>query len=1311
MTSTIHPLARHGTTQSERLLKSLIPENLQLDDRSLVDVLAFAGDFAKQVRFWDSNNAPDGNWNCFFDKDATVLLAIVAATDLDELRINYRSDELKFVQACREEKQTENKTECEKALSKLHPLVLHIFNVAKKLLDICQKLPPNHPLKAETQALIREKLGIKTNPKGQKEVDTPIGKLISYHKGIVSKEEAKDLYKLYKSFLTPSPCQEAWGLTPHDFNCIEYNPHIDAQDRETLWRLFLAFYKVLALVVTKAEKAFNLALHGRRDHPPHIALFLAFVLLFRRYHQADMNGLVGKHLLYYYQDVLRLQQRREIPDRVHIVFEIAQNIETYRLQKDTLLLGGKDTLGLDRLYTLTDELVINKAKLIEKQNLYFYKDKDDNKTTPIALPAADLKDGIKTPYPAKEKAWHPLSGLALYKKWVGKNRLLNISKRAFSRSETLFQEKTNDQLNAIIAKPGLIISSPELWLAKGGDRTIKVVFDKKMPLDKFYIDISTAEKPLVINQNRLDIEGELLVQEMQLTIDNQDVLGNISITGSIEGSNKASLTLVYFVGRDNTKKEFTIRGDFDLHKQEIKITDRNTTNIQFLNFKDNSIIVAGKIYTLNLPESNIKGEIRFLDPEKEIFISLPSSFPAIAPPKNEQDRIGGEIPFIRFRLKENADYEAVSKFEFSSISIQTGNNNLKNISLQVGSTQYAPTSEIPLIGSTTSETTLMLYATAPELSVKNVKDAKLTLPFKDKESHGRVISIEMGLSEVSSSFNVERQFINAETFENPLLYTVTTPYAFFKKKITILQGNENSPINLFKIPPESVSISYQSEAAVPAALYWLDFLGGYSKIREDKFSIVPLNILPSFEKPIEVTPTKDTEGATKTADGNLRLGFEALQPGQTLSLLFHFAEGTGNPDKIAPDEIVWSYLRQNQWIRIPPQFILMDETLGLRQTGIVRLQIPADINNQNTLAIGQDGRRDLYWLQVSATENSEEDVSVDALPELIDIFPQAATAVFQNNQNEVAHLENGLPAQTIAQLRYRDPNVSKVEQPFVSFDGRLPEGTDRHAYYRRIHERLRHRQRAITLWDYERIILEAFPKVAIAKCLTHTRDIDVLRPGFVTLGVVPYPERMQGNHTYYPIFNAGFLETIERYLNRHNSYFVSGQGGGVVCCCAHDADDCGCDHDGDLLIRNALFEPVRLQVCVKFRKGKDEFYYKKQLNEDLKNFLAPWAVNSQTPLLFGTKIYTVELLRFLENLDYIDVVMGLKVKHFANREMAEKFEYLLEFEEKEIIAPFTSRSVLTTYLDVLNEDNDNVIDHDIKIIEDQSCCADCMPKL
>ena len=46
------------------------------------------------------------------------------------------------------------------------------------------------------------------------------------------------------------------------------------------------------------------------------------------------------------------------------------------------------------------------------------------------------------------------------------------------------------------------------------------------------------------------------------------------------------------------------------------------------------------------------------------------------------------------------------------------------------------------------------------------------------------------------------------------------------------------------------------------------------------------------------------------------------------------------------------------------------------------------------------------------------------------------------------------------------------------------------AFYVRVSERLRHKARAITIWDYEHLILEAFPLIHKVKCLNHTKSVD-----------------------------------------------------------------------------------------------------------------------------------------------------------------------------------------------------------------------------
>jgi hypothetical protein len=371
----------------------------------------------------------------------------------------------------------------------------------------------------------------------------------------------------------------------------------------------------------------------------------------------------------------------------------------------------------------------------------------------------------------------------------------------------------------------------------------------------------------------------------------------------------------------------------------------------------------------------------------------------------------------------------------------------------------------------------------------------------------------------------------------------------------------------------------------------------------------------------------------------------------------------------------------------------------------VLFQIPTDINNNNTWIKGRDNRIDLYWLRASAIEIPDDLIYVDALPMLIDIHVNAAEATFVNDNNTEDHLEPGLPAETISALQLSDVNVKSVTQPYISFQGRPSEKSDKYGYIRRLHERLRHRNRAVTLWDYERLVLEAFPSVAVIKCLTHTRRIYTARPGYVTLAAIPHPDKMTGNGKYHPAFNAGELKAIKNFIKTRNTYFVGGHGDPEFCCCE---DDCKCDHDDNRLeVINARFEPIRLKVCVRFHEGRDIPYYTKALNEALKDFLAPWATGRRT-LLFGVAVSMTRLLQFLETLDYVDVILGLQVKHFRTAEIAELYEENVPWEtprNKDAIVPFTAASVLTTYLDKLNEDNPHVIDHVINVVATHEKCS------
>ncbi|MCG8326447.1 MAG: hypothetical protein MI974_02120 [Chitinophagales bacterium] len=360
------------------------------------------------------------------------------------------------------------------------------------------------------------------------------------------------------------------------------------------------------------------------------------------------------------------------------------------------------------------------------------------------------------------------------------------------------------------------------------------------------------------------------------------------------------------------------------------------------------------------------------------------------------------------------------------------------------------------------------------------------------------------------------------------------------------------------------------------------------------------------------------------ANGNLYIGIENLQPGGTLSLLFTVLAGSEKePEALAPD-IYWSYLSaDNNWLLFPTGKILKDTTNGLTRTGLIQFQIPTNAVKENTML-----NADYYWLRAAALPITKggANARVQALPSLTGITAQVIQAQFVNRDNELGHLAQPLPAGTISKLAEGNIAVKKIEQPLDSFGGRLPEsiGSD---FIRRISERLRHKDRAITVWDYERLLLEKFNRIALAKCIQHTRyrpanKASERAPGYVTVAVIPDLAVRKGEPWAEPRFTQGDLDEMQKYLTGHTNLFVA----------------YGDKEEAHLQLVNPLYERVDILVKVAFKPGVDEAYAKQQLQEALTYYISPWLVDIAQPPVFGRIIEKSAILQFIEEQAYVDYV-------------------------------------------------------------------------
>lgn len=360
-----------------------------------------------------------------------------------------------------------------------------------------------------------------------------------------------------------------------------------------------------------------------------------------------------------------------------------------------------------------------------------------------------------------------------------------------------------------------------------------------------------------------------------------------------------------------------------------------------------------------------------------------------------------------------------------------------------------------------------------------------------------------------------------------------------------------------------------------------------------------------------------SKGERTEHEGELYIGLTGLEPAQNLALLFQVSDGTADPLLTKPEEHVhWSYLRGNEWIYFKSNEI-EDKTDALLNSGIVTLTVPGDASAGNTLL--ENG---MYWIRAAVASSS------DAVCRLKLVAAQGLAATFTDKGNDTAFPTTVLAAGTISKLDKPDSKIKNVVQPFETFGGRGKETEP--AFNTRVSERLRHKDRAETLWDYERLLLEAFPQIYKARCLNHTyyeTNSDgsgiyrELAGGHVTMVVIADQQYQNYRDPLRPYVSLGILEDIRTFLKSRFSCFVIPH------------------------VKNPEFEEVQVVCKVNFTAGSDEAYCIDLMNTAIMQFLSPWAFPGGGRPTFGGKVYKSMLINFVEDLSYVNYVSDFQLFH------------------------------------------------------------------
>lgn len=393
---------------------------------------------------------------------------------------------------------------------------------------------------------------------------------------------------------------------------------------------------------------------------------------------------------------------------------------------------------------------------------------------------------------------------------------------------------------------------------------------------------------------------------------------------------------------------------------------------------------------------------------------------------------------------------------------------------------------------------------------------------------------------------------------------------------------------------KSISLTCSVEEAIHHDNVFYQNPFGYKKVNSSNYKLVP-----SIE-----------------FEGEVYFGFNDLTSQQNATLLIQAEEGTADPTLPDP-EVKWQYLINNEWQPFDSSQ-LKDGTKGLIQSGIVSFVTPDFENLYSTVL-----PKGLFWIRAAVPFNHSK-----AVCRIFSVHTQAVEARFTDYGNDRSVLGQNFPAGTISNVFPKQAAIKKVIQPFASFGGSKEEESDK--LYSRTSERLRHKNRAISAWDYEHIIANAFPEIYKVKVLNHAavlveqdKKTIISKPGEIIILVTG--TSAASSALYEPQVSKAKITAISEYIKTLSSPFAK------------------------IMVMNPLFEKVSVSVSVIFTTDiKDEKFYENKLDEDIKRFLSPWAFDSSITPEFGGAVYRAAVLDFIEELPYVDFIEALELHHMGS---------------------------------------------------------------
>lgn len=910
-----------------------------------------------------------------------------------------------------------------------------------------------------------------------------------------------------------------------------------------------AFFDYLYDYSTKKLKIDNVdSLLASGMVPAHIGLLLSFLKTFESTRE-ELNNFTTKHVNFYYRDVLQLSPANAVADKVAIIFEPEKATLQALVPTGTELNAGKDATQKDLVYKTTREIVVNQVGIAQKKTIWADKD-----------------------------ATGKVGGLYMAKDAAAENK--------FTRNNVTSWYPFGS-VNNKPAEIGFAISSPML-LARDGRRRFSIEIDgaEQLPRGallayytgaKGWVEAEVDTQPGSYNSGIAQARRFLLIK-----ID--EALPAVVVYD--EKVHKSGLSCEYPVLKVLLKNDATFPNSY-LFLSALKLSSvkKLVMNVE----GSQSFTITGENGVLNplqafrpFGSNPVKNKSFFIIGSTEAFNKYSSTFHLAM---NWKGLAGNLFNYYRAYDKFMLAKGLQNKIATKRVWVPNGT------AVTLINDAYSAF-RAPFIG--------FNQGNVPG-KVAMLSGGKWAAAAEDTPNHyqSRTRSGSYNTFHVNGKVRDEFDLTNSDEFDASSRWgfvRVTLGYDFghaYHAAVladVVLQNTKAAANALEPLP----NVPYTPEFNSLHLDYVLEDSFDTSKLSEHQFiQLHPFGYdkITSVEKPL-VSPDYNH-------NGQLYIGLSNFSVSQIVNLYFARLDGSEDIDALINENVEMFYLAGADWVKFKFEEIVLDTTHGFTSSGFLSLSLPEAALAPNTV-LGEN----LAWVKIASP------TSALAYPSIIDIHNNAVEAAFDDRSNDKFHLQVPLKPGTITKPLIKIDGVKAASQPYASYGGQIEEQEDH--FNIRVSERLRHKARGWSIWDYEHLVLNRFPEVYKIKCISHAVKDSMYAPGHVLCVVLPTTVNIPEKDLLQPRLSKALLTAAKEYVSQYITTFANAE------------------------FINPVYEIITIKCSVKIRKGFDTNFYAVQLNKDLQAFIAPWMADRSISPSFGGVLYASAIINFIEERAYVD---------------------------------------------------------------------------